>query len=137
MKSLPYYCIPGLADIKTYAQKMQDAQVTKSLHSGMWEGGGLIFSVLLKRENTLHLSGAVKNILPLKARKYIECVSRMDQLSTKTRVFLFAKTTASNTERQTKPVNRFMVAAILTFANSTNFADESKFRYRKQNIFLI
>ena len=31
MTSLQYYCIPGLADIKTYAQKMQDAQVTKSL----------------------------------------------------------------------------------------------------------
>ena len=29
--SLQYYCIPGLAKIKTYAQKMQDAQVTKSL----------------------------------------------------------------------------------------------------------
>ena len=32
---LQYYCIPrdspGLAEIKTYAQKMQDAQVTKSL----------------------------------------------------------------------------------------------------------
>ena len=33
MTSLPYYCIPGLAEIKTYAQKMQDAQVTKSLHT--------------------------------------------------------------------------------------------------------
>ena len=33
MTSLPYYCIPGLAEIKTYAQKMQDAQVTKSLQS--------------------------------------------------------------------------------------------------------
>ena len=32
MTSLPYYCILGLAEIKTYAQKMQDAQVTKSLH---------------------------------------------------------------------------------------------------------
>ena len=33
MTSLQYYnCIPGLAEIKTYAQKMQDAQVTKSLH---------------------------------------------------------------------------------------------------------
>ena len=31
MTSLQYYCIPGLAEIKTYAQKMQDAQVTKSL----------------------------------------------------------------------------------------------------------
>ena len=31
MTSLPYYCIPGLTEIKTYAQKMQDAQVTKSL----------------------------------------------------------------------------------------------------------
>ena len=31
MKSLQYYCIPGLAEIKTYVQKMQDAQVTKSL----------------------------------------------------------------------------------------------------------
>ena len=31
MTSLPYYCIMGLAEIKTYAQKMQDAQVTKSL----------------------------------------------------------------------------------------------------------
>ena len=31
MKSLQYYCTPGLAEIKTYAQKMQDAQVTKSL----------------------------------------------------------------------------------------------------------
>ena len=31
MTSLPYYCIPGLAETKTYAQKMQDAQVTKSL----------------------------------------------------------------------------------------------------------
>ena len=29
--SLQYYRIPGLAEIKTYAQKMQDAQVTKSL----------------------------------------------------------------------------------------------------------
>ena len=29
--SLPYYCILGLAEIKTHAQKMQDAQVTKSL----------------------------------------------------------------------------------------------------------
>ena len=28
MTSLQYYCIPGLAEIKTYAQKMQDAQVT-------------------------------------------------------------------------------------------------------------
>ena len=32
MTSLQFYCIPGLAGIKTYAQKMQDAQVTKSLH---------------------------------------------------------------------------------------------------------
>ena len=31
MTSLPNYCIPGLAGMKTYAQKMQDAQVTKSL----------------------------------------------------------------------------------------------------------
>ena len=31
IRSLQYYCIPGLAKIKTYAQKMQDAQVTKSL----------------------------------------------------------------------------------------------------------
>ena len=34
MTSLQYYCIPdslGLAEIKTYAQNMQDAQVTKSL----------------------------------------------------------------------------------------------------------
>ena len=31
MTSLQYYCIPGLAEIKTYAQKMQDAQVTTSL----------------------------------------------------------------------------------------------------------
>ena len=31
MTSLQNYCIPGLAEIKTYAQKMQDAQVTKSL----------------------------------------------------------------------------------------------------------
>ena len=31
MTSLQYYCIPGLAEMKTYAQKMQDAQVTKSL----------------------------------------------------------------------------------------------------------
>ena len=28
MTSLPYYCIQGLAEIKTHAQKMQDAQVT-------------------------------------------------------------------------------------------------------------
>ena len=32
MTSLPYYCILGLAEIKTYAQKMQDEQVTKSLY---------------------------------------------------------------------------------------------------------
>ena len=35
MTSLQYYCIAGLAGThwnKTYAQKMQDAQVTKSLH---------------------------------------------------------------------------------------------------------
>ena len=32
MTSLPYYCILGLAEIKTYAQKMQDVQVTKSLN---------------------------------------------------------------------------------------------------------
>ena len=31
MTSLQYYCILGLAEIKTYAQKMQDAQVTKSM----------------------------------------------------------------------------------------------------------
>ena len=31
MTSLPYFCIPGLAEIKTYVQKMQDVQVTKSL----------------------------------------------------------------------------------------------------------
>ena len=31
MTSLQYYCILGLPEIKTYAQKMQDAQVTKSL----------------------------------------------------------------------------------------------------------
>ena len=31
MQRQQYYCIPGLAEIKTYAQKMQDAQVTKSL----------------------------------------------------------------------------------------------------------
>ena len=31
MESLQHFCIPGLAEIKTYAQKMQDAQVTKSL----------------------------------------------------------------------------------------------------------
>ena len=34
MTSLQYYCIPGLAEIKTYAQKMQDAQLTKSLIKG-------------------------------------------------------------------------------------------------------
>ena len=33
MTSLQYYCIPGLAETKTYAQKMQDAQVTESLNS--------------------------------------------------------------------------------------------------------
>ena len=33
MTSLPFYCIPGLAEIKTYGQKMQDAQVTKSLRT--------------------------------------------------------------------------------------------------------
>ena len=33
MISLQYYCIPGLSEIKTYAQKMQDAQVKKSLLS--------------------------------------------------------------------------------------------------------
>ena len=32
MTSLQNYCIPGLAEIKTFAQKMQDAQVTKSLY---------------------------------------------------------------------------------------------------------
>ena len=32
MTSLPNNCIPGLAEIKTYVQKMQDARVTKSLH---------------------------------------------------------------------------------------------------------
>ena len=32
MTSVQYYFIPGLAEIKTYAQKMQDAQVTKSLY---------------------------------------------------------------------------------------------------------
>ena len=32
MTSLQYYCIPGLAEIKTFVQKMQDAQVTKSLN---------------------------------------------------------------------------------------------------------
>ena len=35
MTSLQYYCIPvprpGFDEIKTYAQKMQDAQITKSL----------------------------------------------------------------------------------------------------------
>ena len=31
MTSLQYYCIPGLAEIRTYAQTMQDVQVTKSL----------------------------------------------------------------------------------------------------------
>ena len=31
MTSLPYCCILGLAEIKTYAQKIQDAQVSKSL----------------------------------------------------------------------------------------------------------
>ena len=31
MTSLQYYCIPGLAETKTYVQKMQDAQVTESL----------------------------------------------------------------------------------------------------------
>ena len=35
MTSLQYYCIQGLAEIKSYAQKMQDAQVTKSLHVNM------------------------------------------------------------------------------------------------------
>ena len=35
MTILQYYCIPGLAEIKTYAQKMQDAQVTKSLVIGL------------------------------------------------------------------------------------------------------
>ena len=32
MTSLQYYCIPGLTEIKTYAQKMQDKQVAKSLN---------------------------------------------------------------------------------------------------------
>ena len=44
MTSLQYYCIPGLAEIKTYAQKMQDAQVTKSLptypRQKLWVGKG-------------------------------------------------------------------------------------------------
>ena len=31
MSSLQNYCIPGLTEIKTYAKKMHDAQVTKSL----------------------------------------------------------------------------------------------------------
>ena len=31
MTSLQYYCIPGHAEIKTYAQKMQDGRVKKSL----------------------------------------------------------------------------------------------------------
>ena len=35
MISLQYYCIPGLAEIKTCAQKMQDAQVTKSLDNAL------------------------------------------------------------------------------------------------------
>ena len=34
MTSLQLYCIPGLAEIKTYVQKMQDVQVTKSLEKG-------------------------------------------------------------------------------------------------------
>ena len=42
MTSLQYYCIPGLAEIKSYVQKMQDAQVTKSL---VWKW--LIYTVLL------------------------------------------------------------------------------------------
>ena len=35
MTSLQLYCIPGLAEIKTYVQKMQDVQVTKSLKKGL------------------------------------------------------------------------------------------------------
>ena len=38
MTTLQYYCIPGLTEIKIYAQKMQDAQVTKSLK-------GYLFSI--------------------------------------------------------------------------------------------
>ena len=34
MTSLQYFCIPGLAEIKIYAQKMQVVQVTKSLVLG-------------------------------------------------------------------------------------------------------
>ena len=48
MTSLPYYCTPdslGLAEIKTYAQKMQDARVTKSL---------CITSVLPETDMKLH-----------------------------------------------------------------------------------
>ena len=43
MTSLQYYCIPGLAEIKTYAQKMQDAQVTKSLSEDKFCHSDIIF----------------------------------------------------------------------------------------------
>ena len=44
MTILSYYCIPGLAEIKTYAQKMQDAQVTKSLDAiSLWKKGVNVF----------------------------------------------------------------------------------------------
>ena len=49
MASLQYYCILGLAEIKTYAQKMQDAQVTKSLYvATVYIHGGQGFSTFLK-----------------------------------------------------------------------------------------
>ena len=50
MTSLQYYCIPGLPEIKTYAQKMQDAQVTKSLSPDLGANCCKMLSVLGRKK---------------------------------------------------------------------------------------
>ena len=61
MKSLQYYyyCIPGLTEIKTYVQKMQDAQVTKSLkfkNQLLLTDGLSIYSIKIQRNCLLLFS---------------------------------------------------------------------------------
>ena len=61
MTSLPYYCILGLAEIKNYAQKMQDAQVTKSLSMQLYLIAYLIMLIPVKSKGYHRNIGSFQN----------------------------------------------------------------------------
>ena len=65
--------------------------------------------------------------LPLKALKYIECVSLTDQLSTRTSVLLFAAETAISIATLKTPAKNFQDVAI--FANSTSRSKHRRGQY--------